>query len=507
MHGTYSLWFQNNKFKEKNTMELTVAIKPGSLDSKRKNYQYKPTIWDCNFIESLKSNYMGETCSSRRQKMQERVRVMLKETPEKLTSLELIDDLERLGLGYLFEEEIKQSLVGIYGNIANDMWMKDNLYATALHFRVLRQHGYQVSQENFVGFIGVEPYFKESLQEDVKGMLSLYEAAHVALEGEHILMEAKEFTRKHLKGHRRNIEPSIVKQVNRSLEVPLHWRMQKSESRWYIDAVEGERTVNPVLLELAKLEFNMVQATLQKDLKNMSRWWRNIGLGTELSFARDRLAESFLASVGIAHLPQDSRCREWLTKVMNFVLIVDDIYDIFASVDELELFSNAFERWDSNQLHKLPYYMQICFLALFNTINEMAYVILKEQGCDFLPYMKNRYDLHDFGASMLVEAKWCKTGYTPSLQEYLDNGWLSSSGSVILVHAFFAINQNITIDALENLESDKELLYYSSMILRLCNDLATSSAELKRGDTSSSIFHTCTNQMHLRKKLENTFEF
>ncbi|KAF6171116.1 hypothetical protein GIB67_043097 [Kingdonia uniflora] len=80
--------------------------------------------------------------------MQEHVRVMLKETPEKLTSLELIDDLERLGLGYLFEEEIKQSLVGIYGNIGNDMWMKDNLYATALHFRVLRQHGYQVSQGN-----------------------------------------------------------------------------------------------------------------------------------------------------------------------------------------------------------------------------------------------------------------------------------------------------------------------------------------------------------------------
>ena len=36
----------------------------------------------------------------------------------------------------------------------------------------------------------------------------------------------------------------------------------------------------------------------------------------------------------------------------------------------------------------LPDYMKICFLALFNSVNEMAYDILKYQGVDILPYLK-----------------------------------------------------------------------------------------------------------------------
>ncbi|PIA58432.1 hypothetical protein AQUCO_00500395v1 [Aquilegia coerulea] len=130
--------------------------------------------------------------------------------------------------------------------------------------------------------------------------------------------------------------------------------------------------------------------------------------------------------------------------------------------------------------------MKICFLALYNTTNDMAYDVLKEQGWDILPYLARSWA--NFIKSMLVEAKWCSTGYTPSLQEFLDNGWISSSGSVFLVHAFFATQQKITSEALEGLDKNHDLLYCSSMMCRLSNDLATSSAELERGDIASSIY-------------------
>lgn len=58
------------------------------------------------------------------------------------------------------------------------------------------------------------------------------------------------------------------------------------------------------------------------------------------------MVESFLWSVGIAYEPQYERCREWLTKVMNFVLIIDDIYDVYGSLGELELFTDAVDRYD-----------------------------------------------------------------------------------------------------------------------------------------------------------------
>jgi hypothetical protein len=39
-------------------------------------------------------------------------------------------------------------------------------------------------------------------------------------------------------------------------------------------------------------------------------------------------------------------------------------------------------------MDRLPDYMKLCFLALFNSVNEMAYNILKYQGVDILPYLK-----------------------------------------------------------------------------------------------------------------------
>ena len=35
----------------------------------------------------------------------------------------------------------------------------------------------------------------------------------------------------------------------------------------------------------------------------------------------------------------------------------------------------------------LPEYLKLCFLALYNTVNEMVYDTLKEQGVDILPYL------------------------------------------------------------------------------------------------------------------------
>lgn len=67
-----------------------------------------------------------------------------------LDQLELIDHLQRLGLRYHFEGEIKQTLEGIYINdlAKNDLWEK-NLQATALKFKLLREHGFHTSSGSY----------------------------------------------------------------------------------------------------------------------------------------------------------------------------------------------------------------------------------------------------------------------------------------------------------------------------------------------------------------------
>jgi isoprene synthase len=74
------------------------------------------------------------------------------------------------------------------------------------------------------------------------------------------------------------------------------------------------------------------------------RWWKDIGLAKILSFTRDRLMECFFWTVGMAFEPELSNLRKGLTKVAALVTTIDDVYDVYGTLDELELFTDAVDR-------------------------------------------------------------------------------------------------------------------------------------------------------------------
>ena len=70
-----------------------------------------------------------------------------------------------------------------------------------------------------------------------------------------------------------------------------------------------------------------------------------MGLANKLSFSRDRLMECFFWTVGMAYEPQFSHFRKGLTKVFSLITAIDDVYDVYGTMDELELFTDAVERF------------------------------------------------------------------------------------------------------------------------------------------------------------------
>ncbi|KAL7233769.1 hypothetical protein ACSBR1_017390 [Camellia fascicularis] len=81
--------------------------------------------------------------------------------------------------------------------------------------------------------------FKACLCEDVKGLLYLYEASYLAIEGESILEDARDFTTKNLKESlKKEVDQNLVNFVAHALEMPLHWRVLRLEARWFIDVYE-----------------------------------------------------------------------------------------------------------------------------------------------------------------------------------------------------------------------------------------------------------------------------
>ncbi|XP_044461392.1 terpene synthase 10-like [Mangifera indica] len=450
----------------------------------RRSANYQPTIWGYDFVQSLKS-HVGKPSEERADKLKEEVRLVLDSAVDSVQQLELIDDLQRLGLSYQFKDEIKRILDRVYETKRK----QDGLYAAALEFRLLRQHYYDVPADVFNNFSDEKGNFNSCGNDDCKGILSLYEAAFLLKEEESkIFHYFRNFAATYLKEYIKDKggeDEYVSSLVKHALELPLHWRMPRIEARWFVDVYETRHDCNPILLELAKLHFNILQATHQQELKDVSSWWRNTGIGEKLNFARDRLLVSFFWNLGLTSEAQFGYFRRMMTKVNALITIIDDVYDVYGTMDELELFTDAIERWDANSMEQLPEYMKIVYLALFNSVNDMASHALKVHGVDIIPYLKKTWA--DLCKSFLLEAKWHHDGHIPTLAEYMNNAWISISGPVLLVHAYFLATDPITEETIECLEEYSNIIRWSSMILRLADDLGTASDEMEKGDVAKSI--------------------
>lgn len=148
---------------------------------------------------------------------------------------------------------------------------------------------------------------------------------------------------------------------------------------------------------------------------SLFRWWRELGFKDKLPFSRDRLMENFLWAMGIVSEPQFSKCRIGLTKFVCILTAIDDMYDVYGSLDELECFTDAvngynynminsefsflrslpvyyfsiiWSRWEMKAMENLPEYMKICYVAMLNYANEVVFDAFQIHGLDIFPYIK-----------------------------------------------------------------------------------------------------------------------
>ncbi|XP_010440107.1 PREDICTED: tricyclene synthase, chloroplastic isoform X2 [Camelina sativa] len=453
----------------------------------RRSANYQPSLWEHEYLLSLGHTYVKDDNVERAKLLEKEVSKMLNETEGLLEQLELVDILQRLGVSYHFESEIKKILTNVHGKNVRahknriDQRRWEDLYATALEFRLLRQHGFNITQDVF------DRNFGDGLDnEDIKSVLSLYEASYLSTRFDTKLKETIYFTterlRNFVKMKKTETKPYVRKMVIHALEMPYHRRVGRLEARWYI-GVYGERhDMNPILLEFAKLDYNIVQVIHQDELKYLSSWWSKTGLTKHLDFVRDRITESYFSSVGVIYEPEFAYHRQVLTKVFMLITTIDDIYDIYGTMEELQLFTTIVEKWDVNRLEELPEYLKLCFLCLVNEINQIGYFVLRDKGFNVIPYLKKSWA--DMCKTFLKEARWYKSDYKPNFEEYMQNGCISSSVPTILLHLFCLFSDQ-TLDILVSYHHS--VVRSSATILRLANDLATSSEELARGDTMKSV--------------------
>ncbi|THU59402.1 hypothetical protein C4D60_Mb07t01790 [Musa balbisiana] len=115
----------------------------------RRSANYQPNLWSHDYIQSLTSDHSmeEEQNAARISKLEEEVVKLIQEEKGLEDQLQLIDHLQQLGVAYHFKDDIKDALGRIHGSLEDtSMLLKDNLHATALLFRLLRENGFDVSE-------------------------------------------------------------------------------------------------------------------------------------------------------------------------------------------------------------------------------------------------------------------------------------------------------------------------------------------------------------------------
>ncbi|XP_052178426.1 valencene synthase-like isoform X2 [Diospyros lotus] len=242
--------------------------------STRRSANFHPSIWGDRFLVYSAASTTEGVDVSAEQRQHEQLKDRIRTTLVTAASADFIDAIQRLGVAYHFESEIEAELQRM-----NRTWHRrrlddagDGVYGTALTFRLLRQQGFPVSSDMFKELKGRDGQFKECLTRDVEALLSLYEAAHLRVQGEDVLDELVAFTTAQLESSLPDLGDALAGKVIHALNQPIRTGLTRVEARSYISLFEPKGHDDALLLDFAKLDFNLLQKLHQRELSEITRW-------------------------------------------------------------------------------------------------------------------------------------------------------------------------------------------------------------------------------------------
>ncbi|XP_057987343.1 probable terpene synthase 6 [Hevea brasiliensis] len=447
---------------------------------------FPPTIWGYSFAKFSILDPEFKTYTKEVEALKEAVIHMLMQSMEKLADkIEFINLLCRLGVSYHFENEIEKQLNDIF-IVLPDLLSKNDydLYTLAILFQVLRQYGYKVPCDVFNKFKDSDGGFKKTISSDVEGLLSLYEATFLSVHGEDILDEALAFTRQRLETLAAQSSPRLAKRISNALLRPFHQGIERLEARQYICFYEGDESRNETLLKFAKLDYSRLQCLYKQKLAFLSSWWKELNLAEKLPYIRDRVVEAYLWAVGAHFEPEYALARLMIAKYAKMISVVDDTYDAYGTIDELRRFTDAFQRCDADVIDEVPEYMKVIYKGLLNLFDETESA--GKEGMSYrTSYAKEKFK--EITRAYFVEAKWFNEGYAPSMEEYTENGLITSAYCLLPAASFIGMKNVVGTKEYEWVESNPKTVIASKLICRLMDDKATREDERKRGQCATSV--------------------
>ncbi|PRQ31621.1 putative S-linalool synthase [Rosa chinensis] len=374
---------------------------------------------------------IGDLHVRREEKLRELKETLANAGEDQLQQLVMVDAMQRLGVAYLFQNEIYAILEKQYTRSSaynGDDDGNHQLLEASLRFRLLRQQGFPVTPGRYCSYHFVLTQIQQgklmiictdlmrmtdaeacnkiknneklksgliASDEDINGLVELCEASHLSFQGEEMLDEAGKLSRQLLTAWvSNNHNDHRVTLVERTLEHPYHKSLTRFMAKKFLNNFQGQEKWVCSLQELANLEFNMVESIIQNEILLVSGWWKELGLTRELKFVRDQPIKWYTWPMACLVDPRLSEERIELTKAVSLVYIIDDIFDVRGTLDELVLFTAAVARWDTATNDELPNYMKTCFKALNDITNNISQCVHEKHGWNPIEILRESVHIH-----------------------------------------------------------------------------------------------------------------
>ncbi|KAL3519684.1 hypothetical protein ACH5RR_017833 [Cinchona calisaya] len=391
---------------------------------------------------------------------------------EEFIKLLMVDHVQRLGLTEHFNEEIEHILKQVYGNFRYEdsrrpkkHHLAKKLYKDALAFRLLRMQGYDVKPSCFCWFLqhtNMIEYMEQNCEQLPSVLYTVYRATDLMFTGESELGEARTFSRKLLekstsirnKDDNLVIFPGLQKVIKHELTLPWITRLDHLEHRMWIE----ENTISPLwqgkasfyrlscfnnekLMQLASENYKFRQSIYANELEELKRWSVDSGLA-DMGFGREKTTYCYFAISASCCLPHDSIIRLIVAKAAILITVADDFYDMEGSVSELEVLTEAVQRWDGKNLRG---HSKTIFDTLDDLVTKTAATYhLQKEGTQFLKEFKDIW--RETFVSWMMEKAWSDSGYLPSVHEYLDTGMISIAVHTLVLPASRFLSQSLTME-------------------------------------------------------------
>ncbi|KAL7216922.1 hypothetical protein ACSBR1_028781 [Camellia fascicularis] len=287
--------------------------------------------------------------------------------------------------------------------------------------------------------------------------------------------DALSFTITHLESAVPNLSNLVQEQVIHALNDPIHKGLTRLEATRYFFFYEQDDSHNKVLLNFAKLDFNLLQNMHQLELSEITRWWKELDFAKKMPFAKDIKVKCYFWILGVYFKPQYLLARRMLTKVIALTSIIDDIYDVYGTLEELVPFTDAIENGKLVPLDQLPEYMKPCHQAPLDAYNMMDKEMAKQGRSYCVDYAKSVRKI--LVRSYFEEAKWFHQA-----RSRIPNSYLMFSTT-----SYVGIGEVVSKKAFDWVSNDLLIVQALSVICRLMDEMAGHKFEQKRGHVDFAI--------------------